>query len=78
MLATVEKHLFNRLVYYHGRGDPHQHDYYRCQGCRRIVTWHAIRRGGCPCELSNKLSPALLSRWEKARLVLFPTWGVVR
>ena len=66
------------LTYWHGRGEPEQHDYYRCHGCRRLVTWHAIRKGGCLCGLSNKLGPAVLTTWEKVRLLLLPTVGVRR
>lgn len=64
------------LVRWHGRGDAHQHDYYRCHGCRRIVTWHAIRKGGCTCGVSNKLSPARLRWHEKLRLLCLPFWCV--
>ena len=64
------------LVYWHGRGGHHQHDYYRCHGCLRIVTWKAIWRGGCTCKLSSKLSPAALRWWEKGRLLVLPWWCV--
>ena len=65
------------LQYWHGVGEEHQHDYYRCHGCRRVVTWTAIKHGGCDCGISTKLSPARLRRREKVLLVLWP-WGAVR
>lgn len=68
--------LLAYLTRWHGRGADEQADYYRCRGCLRIVTWHAIRKGGCPCGISNKLSPARLSLWEKARLLMAPWWCV--
>jgi hypothetical protein len=74
--ATVEPVLQRWLVYWHGRGEPTQFPYYRCQGCHRIVTWHAIRKGGCPCKLSNKLSPAALWWYERARLIILPWWCI--
>ena len=69
------------LTYWHGQGTDEQWRYYRCHGCRRLVSWHAIRKGGCTCGLSNKLSPIgppLLSRWRIAALVFFPWARVVR
>ncbi len=74
----LDRALYAWLVHWHGRGEPSQHDYYRCHGCRRVVTWRAIKTGGCRCDLSHKLSPARLSWWDKTRLVLLPWWGVVR
>lgn len=66
------------LTHFHGRGEPHQHDYFRCATCRRIVTWQGIRKGGCPCGGPRQVSPAALTWWEKCRLLLLPTVGVVR
>ena len=66
------------LTSWHGRGEPHQHEYYRCHGCKSIVTWKAIRKGGCLCGLSHKLGPAVLTWWEKTRLIMTPWWGVKR
>ncbi len=64
------------LRWWHGRGMAEQDPYFRCHGCRRIVTWKAIAQGGCTCKLSNKLSPAAL-RWdERVRLLVLPFWCV--
>lgn len=63
------------LVYWHGEGEPHQYQFYRCHGCRNIVTHRLIVTGGCPCEESSKISPAKLRLGEKARLLLMP-WTV--
>lgn len=72
--------LLNRwLTHWHGRGEPDQWAYYRCQGCKRLVSWKAIRKGGCTCGESNKLMPTgppSLSRWRIAALILFPWWVV--
>jgi hypothetical protein len=70
--------LVQWMLYWHGRGEAHQQDYYRCRGCRKLVTWRHIRTGGCACGTSNQVSPALLTRWEKVRLILFPTLGLAR
>ncbi len=64
------------LRWWHGRGTATQDPYFRCHGCRRIVTWVAIRQGGCTCQLSNKLSPAALRWHERVRLVVMPWWCV--
>jgi hypothetical protein len=78
MVRWIEDALLAWLTRWHGRGEAHQFDYFRCHGCRRIVTHQAIRKGGCPCDLSNKLSPARLRWWEKVRLVVAPWLGCVR
>lgn len=71
--------LRKRLQRWHGQPDAaHQFDYYRCHGCHRLVTWTAIKKGGCMCGMSNQLSPANLSWRERLLLPLFPWWGVVR
>lgn len=72
-----ETSLHRWLVYWHGRGEAHQHDYYRCEGCHRIVSWKAIEKGGCSCDLGNKLHEARLKWHEKVRLILCP-WSAVR
>lgn len=63
------------LAYWHGVGAPHQHQFYRCHACRRIITWRRIRTGGCPCRESYKISPAMLRWQEKARILWLP-WTV--
>ena len=67
------------LHYWHGAApEPHQHDYYRCASCRSIVTWKAIKAGGCRCHGGNRLSPAELSWAKKVQLFLWPWWGCKR
>ena len=69
------------LHYWHGCGTEGQWDYYRCRGCRRLVSWNAIKKGGCDCGLSNELvptGPPTLGRWRVLGLILFPWVRVVR
>ena len=64
------------LTYWHGYGgDTGQWRYYRCEGCRHIVTWNDIAIGGCACGISNKLRPAVLTRMEKTRILILP-WSI--
>src|SRR5215471_16008967 len=72
----VEQPLIAWLTYWHGRGEPWQCEYYRCHGCKRIVTHKAIKGGGCTCGISNRVSPAALGRVEMLRLMLLP-WACV-
>jgi hypothetical protein len=61
---------------WHGLGfGPDQWRYYRCEGCRNIVTWNTIKLGGCFCGISNKIRPASLTRWEMAKCLFFP-WTI--
>lgn len=62
------------LAHCHGVGEASQHDFFRCEGCRGLVTWHRIRSGGCPC-MSSRIRPAVLTLGEKARLLLLP-WTI--
>ena len=63
------------IRYWHGEGEPHQYQFYRCHGCRKIVTHRHIATGGCACHESIKISPANLRRGEKLRLLFWP-WSV--
>jgi len=63
------------LAHWHGAGEPHQWQYYRCEGCHGLVTWRRIRQGGCGCGLSNRIRPARLTFAEKARCLLLP-WSL--
>lgn len=69
---------FGRLVrpwleWWHGKKDaPHQHEYYRCRGCRRIVTWNMIHKGGCDCDTARELVPAKLTFMEEWRVLVMP------
>lgn len=78
MKQCVERAIISYLTWWHGRGEATQYEYYRCEGCLRIVTWKAIRKGGCTCGMSHKVCPARLTWFEKARLILVPFLGVVR
>ena len=60
------------LCYWDGHGDWHQADFFQCHGCRRLVSWHAIRKGPCACGLGNRLSPVKMTPWRKAKLLLCP------
>ena len=71
----VEQRLEAYLARWHGRGEPEQYPYYRCRGCRHLVTWNQIRRGGCDCQISNQLTPAQVRWWECGRLLLLPWIG---
>lgn len=63
------------LDWWHPPGDAHQWRYYRCEGCHRLVTWNQIKQGGCRCMTSNRLRPAQLTVWEKARCLIAP-WSI--
>lgn len=76
MFSFIEAVLQRYLARWHGRGEAHQYDYYRCHGCGRLVTWNAIRQGGCTCGLSHKLSPAHVRWYEQLRLLVCPWWCV--
>ncbi len=71
----IEATLGRWLVWWHGEGEAHQYQFYRCHACRRFVTWHVIRSGGCFCHESAKISPTKLRVRDKARLLLLP-WTV--
>ena len=59
------------ISYWHGRGEAHQFDYYRCESCRGIVTHARIRDGGCGCG-AFRLRPARLRWHERLRLLYLP------
>ncbi len=63
------------FVKHHGEGEPHQYDFYRCDLCRRLVTWNIIRSGGCGCAGGTKMRPANPTLWETFRLMALP-WTV--
>ncbi len=60
------------LVSWHGEGEPHQADAYRCSGCGRLITWKLIKSGGtCVCGAAE-MRPTNLSLMEKLRFILLP------
>jgi hypothetical protein len=62
------------LAFWYGTYEANQFGFYRCDGCRRIVSWRGIRGGGCGCG-AIRLRPAILSLPEKARLLYLPWLG---
>lgn len=74
---TVEQPIKRYLDYWHGAPvDPvRQRQFYRCDGCHRLVTWHRIREGGCLCGIGSRVRTASLRWHEKVRLIVFP-WTV--
>lgn len=65
------------LDHCHGTApDPvRQRQFYRCEGCKGIVTWHQIARGGCDCGIGSRVRAAALTWHEKVRLLVLP-WTV--
>ena len=63
------------LDYWHGIPDIPDCRYLRCEGCRHLVTWHQIHRGGCRCLEGKKLRPARLTVWELIKVNFLP-WTV--
>jgi hypothetical protein len=75
----MEQRLEPWLYWWHGRpAEDHQFLYYRCRGCRRLVSWHGIRKGGCPCKLDPRLAPVGMTLRLMLRVVLVPWWRIVR
>lgn len=74
-MTTLEAWGRAWIRYWHGLGEPHQFEFYRCKGCRRVISWKRIRSGGCDCDGSRHLTPARLSAFEKARILVLP-WTI--
>ena len=71
----VERLAHQWMAYWHGAGDPHQYRYHRCKGCHTLLTWNAIRKGGCDCNIDKHIVPAKLSFAEKFRILVMP-WTI--
>jgi len=71
----IERLAKKWLDYNYDNGDEHQYQFYRCDGCKGLVTWKTIRQGGCDCGLGRNLHPACLSLFEKFKLLFMP-WMV--
>lgn len=72
VLARHELWLRKWITYWHGEGEPHQADAYRCGGCGRLITWKLIRAGGvCICGAAE-MRPTNLSLMEKLRFIFLP------
>mgnify|MGYP001607816580 CR=1 FL=1 len=74
-MGWFERQATAWLARWHGSGDEHQYRYYRCEGCKALVTWRQIKAGGCPCGTSSRVKTAALSLWEKFRCLCLP-WTV--
>lgn len=72
---VVERLAHRWMSYWHGEGALHQYRYHRCKGCHSLVTWNAIRTGGCSCDLAKELVPANLTAIEKVRILVMP-WSL--
>lgn len=73
--GLLEPPLARWLVLWHGEGEPHQAQFYRCQGCKGVVTHAMIRAsGGCRCRLPGcgKVNPTALRLREKAGVLCAP------
>ena len=72
--GVFESPLARWLALWHGQPEPWQHQFFRCQGCRSVVTHAAIRAGGCPCRQPGcgRVSPTALRLREKAFVLLLP------
>lgn len=72
--GLFEAPLLRWLERWHGHPEPWQAQFYRCQGCRRVVTHSAIARGGCGCRLPGcgRVNPTALWRREKLAVLLLP------
>lgn len=44
----------------------------RCHTCQTLLTRNAITRGGCFRCTGRKVTPAILTRWEKCKILFFP------
>ena len=73
---AIERGLARWLAYWHGPGADNQYQFYRCHGCRGLVTHAMIAKGGCHCRMGrNRVSPTSLSVTEKARALVVP-WSL--
>ena len=74
--SLPEKIFRPYMEYMHGkRKASHQYDFYRCCGCRGILNWKKLNRGGCDCDTGNKIKPAKLTKWEMFKILVLP-WTI--
>lgn len=72
MLGPIDALLRKHFVYWHGEGiEPYQYDFYRCDACKKLITWKHIKTGGCRCG-SHKLRPTNPSFTEKFKVMVLP------
>ena len=71
---TLEAPVKRWLNYCHGVPvDPkRQVQFYRCDGCHGLVTWHRIANGGCDCGVGSRVRAANLRWHEKVRVLVLP------
>lgn len=58
------------FVKWHGEGEGHQADLFRCEGCGGLVTWRMIREGRACC--ARRMRPTNPRFFEAIRLFIFP------
>lgn len=75
MKGYLERRLLHWFIRWHGEGERWQELLYRCQACRRLITWnHIVTQGLCSCG-TNRLIPAYPTLLERIRLFVLP-WTV--
>jgi hypothetical protein len=58
------------FIRWHGVGEAHQWDLYRCNSCSRLVTWNQIRKGSLCC--ARRIIPTNPTIFETFRLLVLP------
>jgi len=61
------------FVKFHGEGEAHQADLYRCITCGSLVTWNKIRSGELCC--GGRVRPSNPTLLEKIQLLVAP-WTI--
>ena len=69
----MEKWLHDWFVKWHGEGEAHQAQVYRCLSCGGLITWNKIRKAEMCC--NGRIGPTNPKWWEKVKLLAFP-WAV--
>lgn len=70
-MRWLEKKIRAYFIRWHGEGGPNQYDFYRCEGCKSLLTWQIIRSGGCACG-SPRLKPTNPTFFELVKVLVFP------
>jgi len=68
-----DKALRARFIRFHGEGEAHQADFYRCITCGRLMTWKRIRTRDVCC--TGRLCKTNPTWWETVRILALP-WTV--
>lgn len=69
MKNWLEAWLRKRFVKYHGEGEAHQADVYRCITCGNLITWKKIRTADLCCQ--GHVFPATPT-WKETFRLMFP------